>query len=118
LYADQLQINAGRQSRMGKAEFRVRCMGSFRPGAGPGFNFVPPVSDSEWSLGFREAEPGAWKVTRISPTKLPLGLVVSPLIPPRPAPGPAGRRRALSRARVNPARAACRARPCGRGTRG
>jgi hypothetical protein len=69
-----LQISAGQQSRRGKAEFRVFTRGSLHGSATEG---APAVST--WSLGFEETAPGVWKVNRISPLSVPIGLLAVPV---------------------------------------
>lgn len=64
----RLHANAGGQARRGSAEFAVTANGTFDE-AGARIP-VPPVL-TEWSLGFREASPGVWKVNRISAIKVP-----------------------------------------------
>ena len=66
-----LQISAGQQSRRGKAEFRVFTRGSLTASAPEGGAAV-----STWSLGFEETAPGTWKVNRISPLSVPIGLLI------------------------------------------
>jgi hypothetical protein len=68
-----LQISAGQQSRRGKAEFRVFTRGSLTGSAPEGGAAV-----STWSLGFEETAPGTWKVNRISPLSVPIGLLAIP----------------------------------------
>ncbi len=63
-----LTTSVGRQTKMGKAEFKVTATGTFREGGSE----VPIGSlGTEWSLSFREASPGVWKVTRIQAVKVP-----------------------------------------------
>ncbi len=69
-----LQISVGHQSRRGKAEFRVFARGSLR---GP-FTANSGTAVSTWSLGFVETKPGIWKVNRISPSSVPLGVLALP----------------------------------------
>lgn len=69
----QVVANAGEQTRRGTAEFKV-IGGGFYGGGGFGGQTFPPT-ETRWALGFREASPGVWRVTRISYI---------------PSPGPAG----------------------------
>jgi hypothetical protein len=65
----RLTTSAGGQSRRGSAEFAVTATGVFEDGGSQ----VPLGSiGTEWSMGFREASPGVWKVNRITALKLPL----------------------------------------------
>lgn len=80
LQVTHLHANAGGQSRLGSAEFRVLCGGSVQE-SGHQLNFAS-VS-STWSLGFRETAPGVWKVNRITPVSLPGGQNVLPTAGPR-----------------------------------
>jgi len=67
----RLNANAGALTRQGTAEFEVFAIGSFKtPFATQ--NFTTPISGMEWSLGFRETNPGVWKVTRITPISSPV----------------------------------------------
>jgi hypothetical protein len=56
------------QARRGSAEFAVTATGVFQEGL-----VRQPLGSAgtEWSLGFREAAPGVWKVNRITAIKLP-----------------------------------------------
>jgi hypothetical protein len=69
-----LQVSAGQQSRRGKAEFRVFTRASLH-GSGP----EGGTAVSTWSLGFEETAPGIWKVNRISPLSVPIGLLTVPV---------------------------------------
>jgi hypothetical protein len=69
-----LQVSAGQQSRRGKAEFRVFARGSLASSAAEGSTSV-----STWSLGFEETAPGIWRVNRISPLSVPIGLLAVPV---------------------------------------
>ncbi len=64
----QLRTHAGGQSRRGSAEFRVIAGGSVD---GPVTRMNFGTANSAWSLGFRETNPGVWKVDRIAPTSAP-----------------------------------------------
>jgi ketosteroid isomerase-like protein len=58
-----LRTNVGSQSHRGTAEFRAFTRGGLRSTS----NASEPITTvTRWSLGFRETEPGRWKVTRIS----------------------------------------------------
>jgi ketosteroid isomerase-like protein len=63
-----LKAEASRLSRLGSAEFRIIAGGSIRSSMVTA-NFG--TTNSDWSLGFAESNPGVWKVTRISPTQVP-----------------------------------------------
>ncbi|WP_435020582.1 hypothetical protein TA3x_001909 [Tundrisphaera sp. TA3] len=65
----RLQAQVGRQTRMGTAEFRALAFGSYDMSMGGSHAFAS--GNTEWSLAFREAEPGRWLVTRITPTQFP-----------------------------------------------
>jgi len=66
-----LQASAGRQTRRGKAEFKVFVRGTVTgPFGGSG------AADTAWSLGFQETKPGVWKVNRITPVSLPYNAAV------------------------------------------
>lgn len=61
----ELQTSAGRQTRRGKAEFKVFAKATVQ---GPmGLGGVMGADDSTWSLGFEETKPGVWKINRITP---------------------------------------------------
>jgi hypothetical protein len=70
----KLSVNAGAQSRLGTAEFTVHASGMATVPLFGAHAFATPASGTDWSLGFREAAPGQWQVTRITPTRLPQGL--------------------------------------------
>ncbi len=63
-----LSAEAGAQTRRGSAEFKVLTSGTVEQGVGD-MNFG--AVGSEWSLGFREAGPGVWKINRITAINLP-----------------------------------------------
>ncbi len=63
----RLRTNAGQLSRAGRAEFRAHVMGTVDSPFSSGRNYMTPPEGVDWSLGFRETEPGTWKVTRITP---------------------------------------------------
>jgi hypothetical protein len=60
-----LRANAGKISGRGTAEFAALAMGT------PGI--MTPPAGMGWSLGLREVQPGVWKVSRITPGRLPNG---------------------------------------------
>jgi ketosteroid isomerase-like protein len=64
-----LKAQAHPLSRTGTAEFRAYASGTTQ--RDNTMNFAIPPDGTEWSLGFRETRPGEWKVTRITPTRLP-----------------------------------------------
>lgn len=63
-----LQTSAGKQTRRGKAEFKVFVRGTVHGPFGMG---GAGAADTAWSLGFEETKPGVWKVNRITPIALP-----------------------------------------------
>ncbi len=67
LTVSHLDVDFGRQTRMGTADFRVHAGGSFGS-----FNFLTPSSGTDWSLGVREVD-DQWKVQSITATRLPRG---------------------------------------------
>lgn len=70
LRIDKLNAVAGARTRMGTATFRTLAHGFYgQRGDSQGTPFGP--LPATWDLGFREAGPGVWKVTRITPTSLP-----------------------------------------------
>lgn len=71
LKVTQLQTQAGSQTRRGSAEFKVSASGVADPGGAFGGNQPFAATNTEWSLGFREVSPQLWRVTRITPIKLP-----------------------------------------------
>jgi len=88
-----LETSAGRQSRRGKAEFRVLAKGSLHTLQA---TVNIGTANSVWSLGFQETEPGVWKVNRITPVQIPSGALVMPggsRLPDRSRLGALGRRR-------------------------
>ena len=97
-----LETSAGRQSRRGKAEFRVFAKGSLHTSQA---TVNIGTANSVWSLGFQETEPGVWKVNRITPVQIPNGALVMPggSRLPNPYLGALGRRRGDPRFR-NPTR--------------
>jgi ketosteroid isomerase-like protein len=67
----ELQTSAGRQTRRGKAEFRLLAKGQLRTSLA---TYNVGTADSTWSLGFQETAPGEWKVNRITPVLVPEGI--------------------------------------------
>jgi ketosteroid isomerase-like protein len=67
----ELQTSAGRQTRRGKAEFRMMAKGRLRTSMA---TYDVGTADSTWSLGFQETAPGEWKVNRITPVLVPEGI--------------------------------------------
>ena len=67
----QLQAQAGSQTKRGTAEFKVTASGTADAAGGFGSNQPFAAANTEWSLGFREVAPQVWKVTRITPIRLP-----------------------------------------------
>ncbi len=61
VHVQDLQTSAGRQTRRGKAEFRVYAKGTLRTSMA---TYNMGTANSTWSLGFQETEPGVWKVNR------------------------------------------------------
>jgi hypothetical protein len=89
----QLQTSAMEQARRGTAEFRIFAKGTLKTAIG---SANVGTANSEWSLGFRETEPGVWKVTRITPISVPDGVLSgtgggssrdTPISPPLPYDG-------------------------------
>jgi ketosteroid isomerase-like protein len=70
-YIRELQTSAGRQTRRGKAEFRIYAKGRLHTSLA---NYDVGTADSTWSLGFQETAPGTWKVNRITPVSVPEGI--------------------------------------------
>ncbi len=75
IHIQDLQISAGRQTRRGKAEFRVYAKGTLRTSLAP---YNMGTANSTWSLGFQETSPGTWKVNRITPVSVPEGAIYVP----------------------------------------
>jgi hypothetical protein len=71
IYIRELQTSAGRQTRRGKAEFRIYVKGRLHTSMA---SFDVGTADSTWSLGFQETSPGIWKVNRITPVSGPAGV--------------------------------------------
>jgi ketosteroid isomerase-like protein len=77
----ELQTSAGRQTRRGKAEFRMMAKGRLRTSLA---TYDVGTADSTWSLGFQETAPGEWKVNRITPVLVPEGIRNVAARSPRP----------------------------------
>jgi hypothetical protein len=60
------------ESRRGTAEFRVLAKGSLKTQVG---SANIGSAGSEWSLGFQETSPDVWKVNRITPIRVPGGMI-------------------------------------------
>jgi ketosteroid isomerase-like protein len=71
VYIRELQTSAGRQTRRGKAEFRIYAKGRLHTALQ---DYDVGTADSTWSLGFQETAPGIWKVNRITPVSVPEGI--------------------------------------------
>jgi hypothetical protein len=71
VYIRELQTSAGRQTRRGKAEFRIYAKGRLNTALA---SYDVGTADSTWSLGFQETTPGIWKVNRITPVSVPEGI--------------------------------------------
>jgi ketosteroid isomerase-like protein len=84
-----LQTSAGRQTRRGKAEFKVFVQGSVQGPFGLG---GAGTANTTWSLGFEETKPGVWMVNRITPISLPFN-VAATINTPKIPPGEFSRRR-------------------------
>jgi hypothetical protein len=70
----KLNAHAGAQTRLGTAEFTVHASGMASAPLLGSHAFATPPAGTDWWLGFRETDPGQWKVTEIRPTRLPRGL--------------------------------------------
>jgi hypothetical protein len=69
----QLEVQAGKATRMGKADFLGQAQWTrTSQGLGTSFDATPPPGIG-FSFGFREVEPNEWKVTRIDVTRVPYG---------------------------------------------
>ncbi len=75
VHVQDLQTSAGRQTRRGKAEFRVYAKGILRTTLA---TYNVGTAYSTWSLGFQETERGVWKVNRITPVSMTEGVALSP----------------------------------------
>lgn len=68
LAVTRMEVDLGQQSRKATARFRVYASGT----TDGGFNFMTDAQGTDWELGLRETAPGVWKVTRITPLRLPM----------------------------------------------
>ena len=84
VHVQDLQTSAGRQTRRGKAEFRIYTKGTLRTTLA---TYNVGTANSTWSLGFQETEPGIWKVNRITPVSMPEGVALIPRPPSSSKPG-------------------------------
>jgi hypothetical protein len=73
VHVQDLQTSAGRQTRRGKAEFRVYAKGTLRTSMA---TYNVGTANSTWSLGFQETKPGVWKVNRITPVSVSEGMAL------------------------------------------
>jgi hypothetical protein len=78
----QLQTSVAEQARRGKAEFRVLAKGALNVS---GSTQSTGTARSSWSLGFREVQPGVWKVCRITPLSVPSEMLALPEAPAAPS---------------------------------
>ncbi len=78
VHVQDLQTSAGRQTRRGKAEFRIYAKGTLRTSLA---TYNVGTANSTWSLGFQETEPGVWKVNRITPVSMAEGVALIPRSP-------------------------------------
>ena len=78
VHVQDLQASAGRQTRRGKAEFRIYAKGTLRTSLA---TYNVGTANSTWSLGFQETEPGVWKVNRITPVSMTEGVALIPRSP-------------------------------------
>jgi len=78
VHVQDLQTSAGRQTRRGKAEFRIYAKGTLRTSLA---TYNVGTANSTWSLGFQETEPGVWKVNRITPVSMTEGMALIPRSP-------------------------------------
>ena len=75
VHIQDLQTSAGRQTRRGKAEFRVYAKGTLRTALA---SYGVGTANTTWSLGLQETEPGVWKVNRITPVSIMEGVTLIP----------------------------------------
>jgi ketosteroid isomerase-like protein len=68
----RLKAHAGRQSGMGRAEFRVVASGSIEEG-GTRFNFATDASGTDWTAGLRRDPDGRWLIESITAVRIPRG---------------------------------------------
>ena len=78
VHVQDLQTSAGRQTRRGKAEFRIYAKGTLRTLLA---TYNVGTANSTWSLGFQETELGVWKVNRITPVSMMQGMALTPRSP-------------------------------------
>src|SRR5271157_957768 len=78
VHVQDLQTSARRQTRRGKAEFRIYAKGTLRTSMA---TYNVGTANSTWSLGFQETEPGVWKVNRITPVSMTEGVALVPRSP-------------------------------------
>jgi len=72
VHVSRLTTAAFPESRRGTAEFRVLAKGSLKTPVG---SANIGSAGSEWSLGFQETSPDVWKVNRITPIRVPGGMI-------------------------------------------
>jgi len=75
IHVQDLQTSAGRQTRRGKAEFRIYAKGTLQISLA---TYNVGTANSTWSLGFQETKPGVWKVNRITPVSMTQGMALIP----------------------------------------
>lgn len=68
----RLRAHAGRQSGMGRAEFRVFAIGSIEDG-GTRFNFATDPNGTDWTAGLRRDDDGRWLIESITAVRIPRG---------------------------------------------
>src|SRR5208337_1935362 len=78
VHVQDLQTSAGRQTRRGKAEFRIYAKGTLQTLLA---TYNVGTANSTWSLGFQETEPGVWKVSRITLVSMTEGVALIPRSP-------------------------------------
>jgi len=86
VHIQELQTSARRQTRRGKAKFRIYTKGTLWTSMA---TYNVGTANSTWLLGFEETEPGVWKVNRITPVSVTEGAI---LIPASPSPSGTGAR--------------------------
>jgi hypothetical protein len=95
VHIQDLQTSAGRQTRRGKAEFRIFAKGTLRTSLA---TYSVGTASSTWSLGFQETEPGVWRVNRITPVSMTESRALVPQSPSTSKTGPKGQGDANPRA--------------------
>ncbi|MFM7316799.1 MAG: hypothetical protein ACKO5E_07605 [bacterium] len=75
-----IEVNAGKRTGRGSADFKVLCSGTWNPPLGGSAINFPPTTSS-WSFGFRREKNGDWKIDRITPVELPTPASGQPGIP-------------------------------------